>query len=168
VDFTPPEHVPPSDDVRRAQERATMRTRIRRAKWKHLGTWYAFGLLAGVGVGALFAAEAYWLWPVITGIYASLVVISNTTAADSVYRRAYEAGLAMGVVVAYRTARHAAHHAANGGGEECEVGVMRAVIPHIWEHEFVQAEIAADSAVRVTVDDDPFDDDDEPDQGPRT
>lgn len=162
MDFTPPEHVPPSDDVRHAEERASLRARIRRAKWKHLGFWYALGLLAGAGIGMLFEAEAYWVWPVITGLYASLVVISNTIGADHTYRKAYEAGLAMGVVVAYENARHAAHHALNGGGEDCDVGVMRAVVPHVWEHEFVRAEIDAGSAsVQVTVDDDEPDDDEE-------
>jgi len=118
-----------------------LRTQIRRAKWKHIGLWYGLALLAGVGIGAIFEAEAYWLWPILTGLFAGMVAASNTTGADRVYRKAYEAGLAMGVVVAYDAARHARHHAEHGGGEGCEVGVARAVVPHVWEHKFVQAEI---------------------------
>jgi hypothetical protein len=157
VDFTPdtPDHVPPSDDVRHAEERAQLRTRIRHAKWKHLGFWYAWGLAACLATGTLFATELYWAWPIITGVYATCFVLAKTSDADYTYRKAYQAGLSMGVVVAYDAARHARHHAEHGGGEDCEVGVTRAVIPHVWEHKFVMAEIftASDGAIRIEADD---------------
>jgi hypothetical protein len=135
-----PQHVPPSDDVRDAGERAAVRARIRRAKWRHLAFWYLIGALGAYGVFVAASSETYWVLPWIAGIYTGLFVFSQTTHADAVYRSAYAAGLAMGIVASREAAAHAAWHAAHGE-EHCDAVGIKAVVPHMWEHPFVREEI---------------------------
>lgn len=136
-----PEHVPPSPDVQQAEQFATMRRRIRRARLKHEGAWYLLGLGACAAVGVTYMIQAYWLLPWITGMYAALLIHAHTTYADRVYQSAYAAGFAMGVITAAGKHEHALWHIRQGE-EPCEQSQMlEAPIPHQWEHEFVREEI---------------------------
>lgn len=142
MEYTPdmPAHVPPSDDVRAADQRAAIRKRIRRAKWKHHAFWYLMGIAGLCAVFTLSKAGAYWAFPWIAGLYIGLFVFSQTTHADAIYQAAYASGLAMGIIASREATAHAAWHATHGE-EHCDAVGMRAVVPHVWEHNFVRAEI---------------------------
>lgn len=136
-----PEHVPPSADVRQTEQLAKMRRRIRVARWKHVGGWYALGLTAIVLVFTVFLLQAYWLMPWLCGSYAALVIHGHTTYADRVYQSAYAAGLAMGIIASTEKHHHAMWHMQNGEPPCEESGVLNVVVPHMWEHQFVREEI---------------------------
>lgn len=136
-----PEHVPASADVQQAEQFATMRRRIRRARLKHVGAWYFFGLGACALVGVTYGIQAYWLLPWIAGMYAALLINAHTSHADRVYQSAYAVGLAMGIISSASKHEHMLHHIRQGE-EPCEQSQMlEAMIPHQWEHEFVREEI---------------------------
>lgn len=158
MDYTPePPHVPPSPEVQRAELLDRHRKRVRRARWRHYGVWYFVAFSGGLGISGLYNGGWYLLTAIIGAVYIILIAVSNTTVSDRTYRRGFAAGVAMGAIATVSAHRHAQEHI-DRGEEPCQDYGVKAKVPHVWEHEFVTAEIEEISPGAFSLTEEPDDD----------
>lgn len=135
--------MPPSQDVQEAEQREAHEKRVKRAKAKLYSTWWGLGFFFYAVLAVLYMVEWYWLMPATCMFPIWLMIRSNTSAADLTYQEGVSVGLSLGSKAALDGYQHVMGHI-KAGEEPCEDAYKLSVkIPHVWEHEFVYAEMQA-------------------------
>lgn len=123
--------------------RAAHERRVKRAKAKLHATWWGLGFFFYSALAVLYMVEWYWLMPATCMFPIWFMIRSNTKGADMTYHEGVTVGLSFGSKAALDAYQHVMGHI-KAGEEPCEDAYkLNVKIPHVWEHEFVEAEMMA-------------------------